>query len=148
MSSNLGKFNNQIENLLNDLLKIFPLNMEIKLFKEKFLLVKGTNPQIILLVFLKYIYPYKAKIVANDEAFFLSDDLTKEILNNEELKKEMKEQGKTIGENVDDEYILTKALGLKELWTKMNQEQHDTLWTYFKVLIVLCERYVKDTVNR
>ena len=148
MSSNLGKFNNQIENLLNDLLKIFPSNMEIKLFKEKFLLVKGTNPQIILLVFLKYIYPYKAKIVANDEAFFLSDDLTKEILNNEELKKEMKEQGKTIGENVDDEYILTKALGLKELWTKMNQEQHDTLWTYFKVLIVLCERYVKDTVNR
>ena len=148
MSSNLGKFNTQIENLLNDLLIIFPTNMDIKIFKEKFLLVKATNPQIILLVFLKYIYPYKAKIIANDEEFFLSDNLTKEILNNEELKTEMKEQGKAVGENVDDEYILTKALGLKELWNKMDQSQHDTLWTYFKVFIVLCERYVNDSMRK
>lgn len=142
MSSNLGKFNLTIENFLNDLLKIFPTNMEIKLFREKFLLAKSANPKLTLLVFLKYAYPYKSKIIAEDEDFFLSESLTNEFLNNPDLKKDIAESG----ERNDDEYILNKALNLKELWKKMDEDQRKTVWTYFKVLIVLCERYVKEHI--
>jgi len=144
MTSTLGKFNLQIERLINDLLKVFPSNIDIKLFKEKFLIAKSANPQLILLTFLKYGYPYKNKIMDKDEDFFLSDNLTKEILNNEDLKKDIKENGQLIGENIDDEYILNKALNLKDLWKQMDENDHEVIWNYFKVLIVLCERYVNE----
>ena len=43
--SNLGRFNTQLENLLNDLIKSFPDFIDIKMFKEKFLLAKKVNPK-------------------------------------------------------------------------------------------------------
>lgn len=135
MSSNLQRFNTQLENMLDDLIRIFPDAKDIKVYREKFLLARGANSQLVLLVFLKYVYPYKQKIFDRDEDFFLSDNLTNEITNNDEIRKETE---------ADSEYILTKALGLKGLWKRMDEEQRDTLWTYFRVLVVLCERYVND----
>lgn len=133
--SNLGRFNSQLENMLNDLSNAFPDFMDIKIFREKYYLAKSSNPRMIILVFLKYIYPYKKQIINKDEQFFLSDDLTENVKNNKDLQKES---------GADNEYILTKALNLKTLWSDMDEQHKDTLWTYFKVLIILCERYVKD----
>jgi hypothetical protein len=133
--SNLGRFNSQLENMLNDLSSVFPDFIDIKVFREKYYLARSSNPRMIILTFLKYIYPYKDKIVNKDEQFFLSDNLTKNITNNSDLQKDV---------NADNEFILTKALNLKTLWLDMNEQQKNTLWTYFKVLIVLSERYVKD----
>ncbi len=138
MSSNLGRFNTQLENMLNDLLKLFPDFMEIKIFREKFLIAKKSNPKMILLVFLKYIYPYKQYILDQNDDFFLSDNLTKNISNNKEIQKDG---------DVDNEYILTKALNIKQLWKRMDQAEKETLWMYFKVLIVLCERYVGEHID-
>ena len=138
MSSNLGRFNTQLENMLNDLLKLFPDFMEIKIFREKFLIAKKSNPKMILLVFLKYIYPYKQYILDQNDDFFLSDNLTKNISNNKEIQKDG---------DVDNEYILTKALNIKQLWKRMDQVEKETLWMYFKVLIVLCERYVGEHID-
>ena len=131
----LQRFNSQLENLLNDLIRIFPENKNIKVYREKFLLAKSANPQLILLVFLKYVYPYKQQVQDKNEQFFLSDHLTNEISNNEDVKKDSES---------DSEYIITQALGIKKLWTRMSDEQKETLWKYFKVLMVLCERYVKE----
>lgn len=136
--SNLTRFNTQVENLLNDLTKIFPDFIDLKIFREKFNIVKSTNPKLILLVFLKYAYPYKKKVLDQDEAFFLSDDLTQEVTNNKDIQKDG---------NVDSDYILTKALGIKELWSIMTDQQKQTVWTYFKVLMVLCERYVAESMK-
>ena len=136
--SNLGRFNSQLENMLNDLSKSFPNFMEIKIFREKFLIAKTSNPKLILLIFLKYIYPYKDSILNQDETFFLSDSLTDNITNNDQIQKDG---------NVDNDYILTKALNIKGLWGKMSKQEKDTLWTYFKVLIVLCERYVNESMK-
>ncbi len=136
--SNLGRFNTQLENLLNDLIKSFPDFIDIKMFKEKFLLAKKVNPKLVLLIFLKYIYPYKTHIVEQNVKFFLDDSLTSEFVDNEELQKEG---------NVDNEYILTKALNFKKMWSKMSDQQKQTVWIYFKVLVVLCERYVKESMG-
>ncbi len=133
--SNLGRFNSQLENMLNDLSNAFPNFMDIKIFREKYYLAKSANPRMIILVFLKYIYPYKKQIMERDEQFFLSDNLTQNVANNRDLQKDS---------NADNEYILTKALNLKTLWNDMNEQHKNTLWTYFKVLIILCERYVQD----
>jgi hypothetical protein len=133
--SNLQRFNSQLENMLDDLIRIFPDAKSIRVYKEKFTLAKSANPQIVLLVFLKYVYPYKQQVINKEESFFLSDNLTNKIVNNDELKEEAE---------ADSEYILTQALGIKNLWKKMSEEQKETLWTYFKVLMVLCERYVQE----
>lgn len=137
--SNLQRFNSQLENMLNDLIRIFPEAKSIRVYKEKFILARGANPQMVLLIFLKYIYPYKQQIINKEESFFLSDNLTDKIVNNNELKEEVE---------ADSEYILTEALGMKNLWNKMGEEQKETLWTYFKVLIVLCERYVQEVSSK
>jgi len=136
--SNLTRFNTQVENLLNDLTKIFPDFIDLKIFREKFNIVKSTNPKLILLVFLKYAYPYKKKVLDQDEAFFFFFDLTQEVTNNKDIQKDG---------NVDSDYILTKALGIKELWSIMTEQQKQTVWTYFKVLMVLCERYVAESMK-
>ena len=137
--SNLTRFNSQIEGLLETLTKSFPDFTDIKIFKEKFNLAKKANPQLVLLIFLKYIYPYKEKVINKEEQFFLSDSLTYKFTNDEDLQKQT---------NINNEYILTKALNLKELWKKMNPQQKETLWTYFNVLMILCERYVNESVNK
>ena len=51
--SNLQRFNSQLENMLDDLIRIFPDAKSIRVYKEKFILAKSANPQIVLLVFLK-----------------------------------------------------------------------------------------------
>ncbi len=136
--SNLGRFNSQLENMLNELSKSFPNWVDIKIFREKFLIAKKVNPKLILLVFLQYIYPYKSYITNKNEKFFLDENLTNTITNDKEIQKS--------GE-VDGEYLLTKALNLKKLWLQMNDQQKQTIWTYFQVLIFLCERYVADTMK-
>ena len=133
--SNLTKFNTQIENLLDNLSQTFPDFTDVKVFREKFNMAKKANPQLILVIFLKHIYPFKEYVIKKDEQFFLSDDLTNKLANNEELQKEG---------NINNEYILTKALNLKNLWKRMNNQQKETMWQYFYVLIVLCERYVNE----
>jgi len=133
--SNISKFNIQLDNLLVELGKLFSDNMEIKIFREKFALVKTANPRLVILLFLKYVYPYKEHIFSKNELFFLSDDLLNEIKKNEDIKKEAK---------VDDDYIITKAIDFKKFWYQMTPQQQNTIWKYFQVLIVLSERYVAD----
>ena len=135
--SSLSRFNSQLENLLNDLSDTFPDFMDIKIFREKYYLAKSANPKMIILIFLKYIYPYKEQILERNENFFLSDSLTDNITNNKDIQNEL---------GTDNDFILTKALNLKTLWTKMNEQHKETLWTYFRVLVVLCEKYVKEQV--
>jgi len=136
--SNLTKFNKQIENLLEELSKKFPEFKDIKIFREKFNIAKAANPKLILLIFLEHIYPFKEYVTKRDEAFFLSEELTNKLANN----KKIQEEG-----NINNEYILTKALNLKNLWTKMNADQKDAMWQYFYVLMILCERYVNESVK-
>ena len=135
--SSLSRFNSQLENLLNDLSDTFPDFMDIKIFREKYYLAKSANPKMIILIFLKYIYPYKEQILERNENFFLSDSLTDNITNNKDIQNEL---------GTDNDFILTKALNLKTLWTKMNEQHKETLSTYFRVLVVLCEKYVKEQV--
>ncbi len=136
--SNLTKFNTQLESLIDELARLYPEFMDVKIFREKFYIAKKSNPKMILLIFLKYIYPYKEHIMKKNEQFFLSDDLTRDLKTNTEIHN-------AVGE--DSEYVLTKALNLKTLWNGMSGGVKNTMWQYFQVLIVLCERYVAENAS-
>ena len=115
----------QIDNLLNDLCNTFPNNKEILLFKEKYNLLKSVNSKIIVEYFISYIYPHKDNILNEKESFFLDGGGQEEIKN---------EKGLKFRDNI------------KILWcSEMSDQNKDIVWKYFKIFILLCEKYINET---
>lgn len=133
----LTVFLNQIQNLMDDLLLIFPDEKDIRLSNEKFKIVRQVNPKMVMEGFVKYVYPYKDYITAEDEDFFLFNPINSNVA-----------EGLTGDLKTKKEFILTKSLGLKELWkTDMNEHNKATIWKYFQILIKLSEQYIIAHAN-
>jgi hypothetical protein len=116
------KFLLQTDNFINDLYNIFPDNKDIMIFKEKYFLVRKANSNLVIQYFVMYIYPFKEKIMNKDESFFLDGG------GQDELKD-------TSGLKFRD--------NLKILWLdNMSEENKEIVWKYFKVFVLLCEKYV------
>jgi len=99
-------------------------NKELSLTKEKFLLLRKTNPRKVMEGVLVFVYPYKRQIMENDDNFFLNKDYQEDTKNDGHL---------------------VKALKIKDLWeTDMDENTKTNLFNYFKVLIVLAEKYVAE----
>jgi len=127
----LTKFNNTVEQMIDALAERYSyheyFSKELSLTKEKFVLLRKTNPRKVVEGVLVFVYPYKKQIMENDETFFLQKDY------NNDTK---------------DEGHLVKALKIKELWdTDMDDMTKQNLFNYFKVLIVLAERYVAENTK-
>ena len=126
----LTRFNNTIDCLIDSLIDRYShheyFNKELKLIKEKFTLIKTMNPAKIIEGFLVKVYPYKQKIMDENDDFFLH---------------------KSYENDTKNEGNLVKVLKIKELWeTDMDNNTKQTLFNYFKVLIVLSEKYVTEKV--
>jgi hypothetical protein len=122
--TSLGKFVNQIEAFIDVLMETFPEVKDFQIFNEKFKMLRGINPRLILDSFVMFVLPYKKYIVAKNEEFFLNlDNLDTHI------------------EKTKQDDIFNKALNFKNIWEKKMTKQHrDTVWKYFGVFIVLAER--------
>jgi hypothetical protein len=96
------------------------------LIKEKFSLLRKTNPAKVVEGVLVKVYPYKKQIMDENDDFFLQ---------------------KSYDTDTKNEGNLVKVLKIKELWdTDMDENTKQTLFNYFKVLIVLAEKYVAEKV--
>jgi hypothetical protein len=129
--STLTRFNNTVEQLIDDLIlryKDHPyFGKELVITKEKFSLLRKTNPRKSVEGTLRFIYPFKAQLMANDEQFFVS---------------------KSYDEHVKNDSHLMKVLKIKELWEQdMDDLTKKTLFDFFKVLIILAERYVAEKME-
>lgn len=119
--SNLTKFNLTLGNLINDLLLVFPEYTNLTIFKEKFTLLKSTNPRLILTYFKNTVYNYKDQINSKDERFFLEKKYDEDV-------------------QIDDkQWALDEVLNLKVLWGQLDDDNKSTVWKYFQILIKLCE---------
>ena len=119
-------FLQQTDNFINELCTIFPKNGDILLFREKYNLVKSMNSKLIIEYFVQYVYPHKNAIMQQDEAFFLEgggqDDLTD-----------------TSGLKFRD--------NIKSLWiAEMSEQNKEIIFKYFKVFVILCEKYVLENM--
>ncbi len=114
----------QLDNFFTDLCNTFPQNTELNIFKEKFLLLKKANSAIIVQYFITYIYPFKQNIFNKEESFFLDGGGQEEIKGDTGLK---------FRDNI------------KKLWlAEMSEENKEVVWKYFKVFILLCEKYINE----
>lgn len=128
--STLTRFNDTIDCLIDSLIDRYSHHeyfaKELRLIKEKFTLLRKMNPAKVLEGFLVKAYPYKKQIMDNDDSFFLQ---------------------KSYDNDTKNEGNLVKVLKIKELWENdMDDNTKQTLFNYFKVLIVLSEKYVAEKV--
>ena len=130
--STLTRFNNTVNCLIDSLIERYSyhayFSKELRLIKDKFNLVRRTNPVKVIEGILVWVYPYKQQIMDEDESFFL---------------------GKKYEDDTKNEGHLVKSLRIKELWeTDMDENTKNTLFNYFKVFIVLSEKYVAEKMNK
>lgn len=127
----LTKFNNTVDQMMENLIERYSyhnyFSRELNLTREKFHLIRKTNPMKVIEGILVWVYPYKKQIMEEDDSFFLK---------------------KNYEEDTDNEGHLVKALKIKELWeSDMDDNTKKALFNYFKVFIVLAERYVAEKLN-
>ena len=117
-------FLQQIDNFINELCTIFTKNGEILLFREKYNLIRGANSSLIIEYFVKYILPHKTVIMNEDSAFFLDGGGQEELKDNSGLK---------FRDNITN------------LWkSEMSYQNKEIIWKYFKIFILLCEKYLSS----
>lgn len=120
-------FLKQTDNFMDELCTIFPQNMEIQIFREKYNIIRSANSNLIIEYFCLYVYPFKQIILNQDETFFLDGG------GQEELKD-------TSGLKFRD--------NIKNLWvSKMSSENKEIIWKYFKVFTILCEKYLLENMK-
>ncbi len=121
--SNIKKFNLTVDNLINDLILVFPDYEYIKLFKEKFNILSKYNARKPIEYFKNTVYSFNNEIKNKNADFFLKKDYKNDITVVEENK----------------EWALDQVLNLKNLWQELDDENKDIIWTYFNILIKLTE---------
>ena len=121
--SNLGKFNLTIINLVDDLIILFPNKNYLKIFKTKFELLIKYNPKLSYNLFKSEVYIFKKQIVEKDSNFFLKKEYSDRLENYD----------------INSNWTLDKVLDIKNLWINISEENQNTIWLYFNVLIKLSE---------
>ena len=82
--------------------------------------------------FCNNVYPYKKKILEEDESYFSdSNNYSNDVEN-------MKSYFNTTQENT-----LNEILRLKDIYYKLDKSSQKEVWSYFKALIILSEDYLK-----
>ena len=90
-------------------------------------MLKKANARAIIELFQTHIYKYKDKILTKDESFFIDNNYS-ELTGGGSSSK-----------------ILAIVHKLKQYWNCMSDNTKDSIWKYFNVFIVLCDRYYNTT---
>jgi hypothetical protein len=116
-------FLKQIEDFTEEMINIFPEIKSLQVFKTQYEVFKSMNSTLIIENFIKYVLPHKDKILKEDEAFFLNGG------------------GQ---ENVKGE-LMKFANVMADIWmNKMSEENKQIAWKYFKVFVILSEKYMEQ----
>jgi len=129
MSNTKQNFLKQIENFVTELATIFPTSGDILLLKENFLLLKSFNSNIVIEYFIQFIYPLKDQIIIKNEDFFLNGGGQEDI-------------------QETDTHGLNLRNNIRTLWiSQMSEENKEIIWKYFKIFIILIEKYIKENTS-
>ena len=123
-------FNKKLQELLNDLIVVFPDDKDFKLFKNSVRLITLADVKKPLQMFkLSLTDEYKKNIEERNTDFFLNNDYS-DVLNNDIIKQSM-----------NDDDVNKKLINkLKGYWKDLNDNNRDTIWTYFNILLKLSNK--------
>lgn len=123
-------FNKKLLELLNDLIGVFPNDKDFKLFKNSVRLITLADVKKPLQMFkLSLTDDYKKNIEERNTNFFLDNDYS-DVLNNDIIKQ-----------HINDDDVNKKLINkLKDYWVDLNDNNKDTIWTYFNILLKLSNK--------
>ena len=129
MSQYVQAFNNQFEELVQDIERIFPEDADIATASRSLKKLRKLNPKIIIRVFYDYVdKPYGTFIHDNNLTFFLEKDYSKDL-----------------GKSMFGSEILAKIEVIKNPIANMTSEQQNTVLKYFQNLCKLSTLYNNST---
>ena len=83
-------FNNHFNELIDDLLLIFPDDVDIMSAKNSISLIRKTNPKLLIKIWKNYVViPYKDQIDAGNYDFFIEKDYTQDLKKTDNSNKIM-----------------------------------------------------------
>jgi hypothetical protein len=123
-------FNKKLQELLSDLIVVFPDDKDFKLFKNSVRLITLADIKKPLQMFkLSLTDEYKKNIEERNTDFFLNNDYS-DVLNNDIIKQSM-----------NDDDVNKKLINkLKGYWKDLNDNNRDTIWSYFNILLKLSNK--------
>lgn len=120
-------FNRQVDDLLAQLLKVFPDDEQINSAKLKIQMLNKLSKTKLLELFTAHVMSHKDEIIMKNESYFLDDT--------ERLVEDKKE------------FDINNLADLKHKWTVMTNEQKDVVWQYFGILVKVSEKYVASLLG-
>jgi hypothetical protein len=124
-SSLLQAFNSHFFEFIDDILNVFPDDMDIITAKNSFLFMKKVNPKLLLKSWITFVVGcYKPQIEAGDIEFFINKDYSKDI--------EVSENNKKIKEGIDR---------LRNPVKNMGEEDRVKIIKYLQNLTKIAEMY-------
>lgn len=121
-------FNDKMNEFVKDLLKLYPDDSDFQTLKTSINMLNVIDDRKLMKLFKKYVGNYTDKLLNKDETFFLNHDYNDEI-----------------SELEDDKVDLSNGLinKIKNYWKELSSDNKEVVWKYFKVLILLCDKYDK-----
>lgn len=114
--SNLSKFNHNTSLLIVQLLKIYPDDKDLIVYRDKFEWSKKVNARLACEKFILEAAPYTEQIMNEDEQFFLDMNYRK---------------------YTDNENYVALMHKVADLWRNSDNEQlKKNIWRFFKILMV------------
>lgn len=112
MSTSIGAFVDMMEQFLDELVNVFPDEQAFKDAKKTTLLMRKTNPRLVMTTYMECIMPHAGKLMAKDETMFTEDSEKIEFLN---------------------------ALNIAEHWSAegTTAQTKDAIWQYLQTLYML-----------
>lgn len=118
-------FDTKLSEFVNDLISIYPEDKDLYAFKNSIRLLNLVKDTQCIMLFKEYVYDtYCDKILEKNEDFFLKHTFEKE---------------KTTNQNFEFTNQLIEKI--KGYWKTMSDENKETVWKYFTLLLKLSEKY-------
>ena len=114
-------FNEQFNDLLKDLIKVYPTLSQLKEYHTGLKVLLMTNKKFLIEIFNEYIYQYKDQVEKEDEKFFLEIDYSK----------------------YGDKNVSTQSKIFADIWASKDttKDTKDNIWLYFKLFMKLVDKY-------
>lgn len=138
------KIAEQICNLISTVSNRFPENKKLSLANTALHTLKQHNSRKLAEFYITQIYLKKNNssitftqlVKDRNIEFFLQEDLLSE--DGKEIAHRLK-----LGKDINEITVFVETL--KTHWKELNEEERNAVWTYFDVLNLLTERYMKET---
>ncbi|MDA7573915.1 hypothetical protein N8751_01380 [bacterium] len=125
-------FTTQLLNLMNTLNNRFPDDKDISLGITGIEQLKAVNQKKVVDMFVLYCYKFRTEVMGKNDSFFLDRDFISEDLG----KDSESSSGTQIMNN------------LKRHWGELDTAERDAIWKYLQVLMTLCDKYIKKSLNK